>query len=336
MPTLVPLAETIDRMVSRLAAVAAVQVPVAEAAGLVCAEEAVVGEAVPACPTAMAEGWAVAATEVEGASAQSPVLLAQPPARVKPGDPLPSGADAVLPPGAITCSGGIAMALQSAAPGEGARLSGHDLAAGRRVVGAGDTVTPAHELALALAGVASIAVRRPVVRIDLAEAPVERWLTALVASLGGVRAAPSAPADLTVSGFGPDAAPPPAGLAILPGREAAVEHHAGGVTIMLGGRFDSAVGAALALLPPALARLAGAAGRPVRRRITGKVASQAGLAEVILLRAGPDGLEPVSVGDISLAGLLAATHAAIAPAESEGWPAGAEIPVLPLPGCREG
>ena len=62
-----------------------------------------------------------------------------------------------------------------------------------------------------------------------------------------------------------------------------------------------------------------------------KVTSTVGIAEVILLRRTGDAVEPLASGYLSLQSLARADGWMLVPAESEGYPAGTEIDMRPLP-----
>ena len=113
---------------------------------------------------ALIDGRALASADLIGASAMSPAILSVDPPRVEVGDALPPGCDCVIEEDLVAGAAPMVEAQGSAAPGEGVRRAGEDLQEGALLLRAGERVTPLAVLALELAGVAEIAVRRPRVR----------------------------------------------------------------------------------------------------------------------------------------------------------------------------
>lgn len=337
---LTPLSEARARLVSMMSLVSPQDVPVAEAQGHVAAELVVAESPVPARPIARRYGIAVAAAELVGASTYAPAILTTGPAEVMPGDPLPGGADAVLPGDAVEVSGAFHEIGQSAYPGEGAVLAGADLPAGAAITRAGDRVTAEVALALRLAGREVVAVRRPTValrEIDLAGSAAAAWLGQAL-SEAGCRVVKSGVTDLTIliaRDFDAvlaemDGAPVLRGVAINPGSEMAVTGEAGHPTLVLAPRFDALAAALYSLIWPAIAACTARRLRSVNRPLAGKLVSQVGLADITLLRDTVRGYEPLSVGQVTLAALIAADAVAIVAPESEGASAGFILAAIPL------
>ena len=132
---------------------------------------------------ALQDGWAVVAEETLGASPYAPAFTTIPPKRVAFGDILPDFADAVLPLPNVGTTPNSFEILSSAAPGEGVRARGGDLAEVEVIVPAGRKLELLHLALLRLAGVESIAVRIPRVRI-LHQCDVGSWLEAMVEQEG--------------------------------------------------------------------------------------------------------------------------------------------------------
>jgi molybdopterin biosynthesis enzyme len=101
---------------------------------------------------------------------------------------------------------------------------------------------------------------------------------------------------------------------------------------MLPGSLEDALAAWILLVRPALAALTGAAPPPARRvRLTRKIASTVGLAELALLAAsGPAEAVPLATGDLPLRAWLAADLILLVPAAIEGHEAGSEVVAGPL------
>lgn len=339
-PPLTSLSEARSRLISMMSLVSPQIVPAAEAQGQVAAELLVAEHPVPARPVARRHGIAVAAVELIGASTYAPAILTTSPAEVMPGDPLPAPADAVLPGDAVEVSGAFYEIGQSAYPGEGAVLAGADLPAAALITRAGDRITTEAALALRLAGREEVAVRRPTValrEIDLAGSAAADWLGQAM-SEAGCRVVKSGVADLTVliardfdtALADRDGAPVLRGVAINPGSEMAVTGVAGHPTLVLAPRFDALAAALYSLIWPAIAACTGRHLRTVKRPLAGKLVSQVGFADIALLRDTVRGYEPLSVGQVTLAALIAADAVAIVAPESEGASAGAILAAIPL------
>lgn len=132
----------------------------AEALGLVLAEDVVAPLSLPVFDNSAMDGYAVRSEDVAGANPEQPVQLPVaediPAGRTDPltlapgtahrimtGAPLPTGANAVVPVEAT--DGGMPTVTISAAPGPGRhiRRAGEDVAAGTPVLRAGQVITPA-------------------------------------------------------------------------------------------------------------------------------------------------------------------------------------------------
>lgn len=137
-----------------------VGVPLADALGLVLAEDVVAPLSLPGFDNSAMDGYAVVADDIAAASEQRPVLLPvaedipagrTDPLTLKPGTahrimtgaPLPSGATAVVPV-EVTDGATDTVAIRATAPaGQHIRRSGEDVEAGTTVLRAGQVVTPA-------------------------------------------------------------------------------------------------------------------------------------------------------------------------------------------------
>jgi molybdopterin molybdotransferase len=230
--------------------------------------------------------------------------------------------------GAATRSGaagevaGFSALLAEAYPAEGARLAGQDAAEGTLLLSAGERVTALHALVLREAGIAGIQARRAAVAVTLADEALGRWL--------GDRAGPAPQAALVVTDDPALFVADVAGPALVPGHGAALGHVDGVPAVLLPQRFDAAIGAALGLAVPCLARLAGLSLAGTRLPLAARLVSAVGIAEIALLRRREGAFEPVQSGEITLAGLRMATHWTLLPPESEGVPAGMAVSASPL------
>lgn len=289
--------EPYEAVLARIAAMPmhAVQLrPTGRAQGWVLAEAVPAAQAVPRCDVALVAGVAVASRLVADATPWLPVPLPAG-ARVAPGQALPAGCDAVLPPALLDADG---AAIAQLAPGANVRRAASAAAPGASVVATGTRLGPLAIAALHAAGVVSVAVRPNTVPANGTVLPFP-WLT-------------------------PAEAEPARGIAIEQAEDSGL-----GDALRLPADLFGAIAAALALGVPLLRRLSGRAPMPdstcvLDRRVT----SPPGLASVVLLRAGAGTACPLPWG--SLAALAEATHFAIVPSASEGWPGGTAIPAQSL------
>lgn len=176
MPGLLRPVEEHQRVVTSLIAPRpAVGVPLADALGLVLADDVVAPLSLPGFDNSAMDGYAVVADDVAGASAEQPVVLPVAediPAgrtdvltlkpgtahRIMTGAPVPSGATAVVPVEAT--DGGVdTVAIRAAAPpGKHIRRAGEDVTAGTTVLRSGHLVTPAALGLAAALGLGELAV----------------------------------------------------------------------------------------------------------------------------------------------------------------------------------
>jgi molybdopterin molybdotransferase len=123
------------------------------------------------------------------------------------------------------------------------------------------------------------------------------------------------------------------GLGIAPGESGALGVVRGRPVLLLPGRFDAALAALLIVGTALLDRLTGRrkadSGR--QAKLTRKVTSTIGLAEIMLLRRVPDGVEPLAAGALTLQALAQADGWGVVAPESEGLPAGSMVEIRPLP-----
>ena len=357
-------------LLSALRPVGAVLVAREEALGCICAEPLVVGVQPPS-PIALHDGWAMRSEDIAGASSYSPVLLTTDPIAVETGEPLPLECDCVIDHHGLDLGGPMPQALIEALPGENVRRPGEDAPAG------GTLFAPGHRLRLTdlacveALGIEHLSVRRPHVLVidmparDGARATCDFLQRALVAA--GARVTRRACADrsaaaiqtsleaanadliLLVGGTGVGASDHTIaalencgvvhlqGVALEPGRTAAIATVGQAPVIATPGLFQQALGAWLGLVQPALDRLTAHQPRvPLRLPLMQKIASRVGVAEVALLRRQGDAFAPLAIGDLPLQSLCAATHATIIAAASEGHASGEWVDALHLPGVEAG
>jgi molybdopterin biosynthesis enzyme len=318
----------------------------------VLAADATVSEARPAAPIALWDGWAVRAEAVADAGPYAPVLLSPAPAWVDTGDPLPHGADAVLPPDAVTG----AEVHASATAGDGVLAAGADASPGIPLRRAGERLRAVDVAALLGAGVARVSIREPRVRVvsvgaDNVALAIARGVSALGGNVIFVRALERALADehtdivITVGGTGAGESDASVamlrrigevaihGFGIAPGETAALGAVKGHPVLMLPARLDAALAAFLVVGEPLLRRLTGATTSEPAMPVTlaRKIVSTVGLAEVVPVRRVADGVEPLASGHWPLRALARADGWVLVPAESEGFAAGTQLGMRTFP-----
>lgn len=334
----VALARVLAELLDGAAPVPSRCVPLDEAAGAMLAAPLVVPAPVPARAVALRRGYAVASADTLGASPYSPLPLPAVPALVEAGDTLPAGCDAVLPKDTVLITGALAEAQDSASPGLWARRIGEDAPAGAVLRGAGETVRALDVAIAGNAGVTSCEIRRPRLLI-LPGGPATAAAVRLVAALAGAAGtevrthdAPDlAEADLVLA-FDrraleqQDARVVAPRLALRPGEDGAVLRLGETPALLMPDRLADALGVWLALGLPLVRALAGAAqAKTEERRLTRKISSVVGVAELALLRIDGGSAEPLGVGDLALAAIAGADAWMIVPPESEGFPTGTAV-----------
>ena len=343
------------------------EVALAAAQGRVPASAIVASADVPATACAVEDGYAVRAEETVGAAPYNPLSFSVAEvgdgalphgmaARIGAGQPLPAGADALVPSDAVELEGdGRISVLTPIAEGDGAVMAASELRAGDvlwPVEGRRQPLRPAEIGLLGAAGVLRLpVVRRPRTRILVGAATdvLGPILQALVERDGGtmvglehLEAGQAGSADLMtgadvvlVGGVESDLEIGIRGIAIEPGRETCLA------------RLDDAIIALLPGLPAACfwsyELVAGRAircrggrdpGFPFvsrRFRTIRKIASALGVTEVVPVRidaADPDAVVPWPNGQAPrLRNAISADGFALVPATSEGFPPGSELEV---------
>ena len=333
--------------------------PAGAAVGRVLAADLIAGAGLPPVAIASCDGVAVRAAELDGAGPYAPVVLAHPP-RLALGETLPPGTDAVIAAQDIAWRGDLAELSQPAAPGEGVRPPGRDIAAGMLWRPRGARLSPRDLPLLTALDMREVAVRVPRIALLPTGAAAADATTACLAALmaaegAAVREFPpiagrsriaaaladaAGQADLVIATGGTGegrhdhtaAALNDAGILTLhgiglrPGGTAGFGAIGGTPVILLPGHPADTLGGWLVLAAPAVRRLAGAPPPPPRRaRLGRKLVSTPGLAELALLAAGADGMIPLGIGDLPLAAFAQAQSWLVVPAGREGYDAGAMI-----------
>jgi molybdopterin biosynthesis enzyme len=355
-PSLTPLDTALAALLQGLDPLAPVELPLTEAAGCIAAGNPLLA-AQPARDLASADGWALCANDLVGASSYSPLLLPAAPAWVDAGDAMPPECDCVLDADAVELSGPLAQVLAEGVPGQGIRRAGNDIDGRTPAAAEGYPVGPAALLLARAGGLEKLSVRRPrLCIVNVPGAAVTAHMIAEIACPAGlnVQTREAATRDaasiaealgeltcdllLTVGGSGvgrKDAAVIALaqrgdvlahGLALQPGRTAAVGRLGQVPVVALPGSPDQALAAWLALVLPLAERLS--ARRP-RRQMTlplaRKIASSVGIAEIALLAEEHHAWVPLAVGEWPLQAIARADAWLLVPASHEGFAAGAPV-----------
>jgi molybdopterin molybdotransferase len=361
MTRLTPLAEVTARIDGLVKPIAPRRVAVAAAVGRVLTEDVVAAAAIPASARVMRDGFAVAAEALSDASSYAPVQLA-PTQRVDAGEAMPAGTDSVAPLDTMVERDGRFAATAPVAPGDGVLAAGGDVKAGTLLRRAGAVVRATDAAAFAAAGMAEVAVREPRVRVAPARAGRDpiivaavELLTSTVAVAGGVvhREADVAAAladaeadaiivvggtgagrnDMSVRALAAAGLIEVRGVALTPGETAAFGMLGRRPVLLVPGRLDAALAVWVTLGRHLVARLMGGFDdlQGTLALLTRKHSSPLGLAEVVPVHQSGDQAEPIASGYWPLQALARANGWLLVPSDSEGYPAGAEVVVRPLP-----
>ena len=150
-----------------------IELRLADALGLVLADEVASSVTVPAFANAAMDGYAVIARDVRAATVEAPVRLAVDGevaagvgdlptvragrcVRIMTGAPLPPGADAVVPVETTSTAGPDALMHRPVEAGEHVRQPGEDLRPGQALLARGRRLSPADLGVLAAAGVSRV------------------------------------------------------------------------------------------------------------------------------------------------------------------------------------
>jgi molybdopterin molybdotransferase len=313
--------------------------------------------AYPPRDVAAADGFAMRSHDLVGASSYSPLPLPSTPCWVEAGEAMPDDCDCVVDADSVDTSGPIAQVMAEAVPGQGVRRAGSDIASGSVVAAEGRRILPRDLLIARAAGQTKLRVRRPRLRLvnipggtltaDLiAESARHAGAEVNVVSAGGRDAASIASAldpkgcDLLVtiggSGVGRRDATVLAlaqrgeviahGIALQPGRTSAVGRVGRTLVVALPGAPDQAFAAWWTLALPVLDRLSGRRAREtLSLLLSRKIASQVGLAELVLLERKDGAWTTLAAGELSLEAVARAEAWLTIPGSSEGFAAGATV-----------
>ena len=168
--------EHLARVLSGVRPLAAVDVPLLDALGLVCAEDVVATMSLPSFDNSAMDGYAVRHADVATATAEQPVLLpvvgeigaGQPgprtlapgtAAKIMTGAPVPEGADAIVPYEWTDRGTAKVRVDEAPGPGQHVRPAGDDVAVGDLLVKEGTALNARHVGLLASVGRPSVLAR---------------------------------------------------------------------------------------------------------------------------------------------------------------------------------
>ncbi|MFS0735427.1 gephyrin-like molybdotransferase Glp [Sphingomonas sp. 1P06PA] len=170
--SLLPIADALDRLRALALPLPIVEMPLADAAGRLLAEDRSALRTQPAADLSAMDGYAIRFAEAPGpwrvigeSAAGSPpgqVIAAGEAMRIFTGAPLPAGADCVLVQEDASRDGATVRMVGEGPPGPGAhvRRAGSEFTAGAPLLAAGDRLTAARIALAAVAGHGSLPVRR--------------------------------------------------------------------------------------------------------------------------------------------------------------------------------
>jgi molybdopterin molybdotransferase len=357
--SLTPLADVLARVAALARPVAPREVAVQDAEGRVLAEDVAVAAALPTSAVALVDGWAVRADAVADAGPYAPMLLSPASVWVDAGAAMPRDTDAVLPPDAVLPRDAVngAEAHAGATAGDGVLAAGADAVPERPLRLAGERLRAVDVAALQAVGISRVRVREPRVRVvatpgcDAVALTISRAVSAHGAVVIFVRALERALADeqtdlvITVGGTGAgknDASVTMLrrmgevavhGFGIAPGETAALGMARSHPVLMLPAPLDAALAGFLVVGEALLRGLTGAiTSQPTMPvKLARKIVSTVGMTEVVPVRRVADGVEPLASGHWPLTAITRADGWVLVPAQSEGFPSGAQLEMRAFP-----
>jgi molybdopterin molybdotransferase len=296
----------------------------------------------PPHDVASSDGWALRASDLVGASSYTPLPLAKPPVWVEAGDKIPDGCDSVLDEDSVDLSGPIAQVLSEAIPGQGIRRKGGAIADAGRIV---EVWRPdnfaAYRLRVRVANVRGGNITARLIAGALRASGAD-----VMCVESAARGAASISEQLDVnecdllivvggSGVGRTDASVIAlaqcggviahGLALQPGRTAAVGRIGPTPAIVVPGAPDQALAVWWTIALPVLDRLSQRQRGTVSLPLARKIASSVGLAEIVLLERSDDKWTPLAIGDLPIETVARADAWLLVSGGSEGYAAGTAV-----------
>jgi molybdopterin molybdotransferase len=357
--SLTPLDTALAALLDRLEPVAPTELALADALGCVAADMPAL-KAFPPRDIAATDGWALRARDLVGASSYSPLPLAASPVWVETGDAMPDGCDCVVDSDGVDRASPMIQVLAEAIPGQGIRRAGGDIAEAGFLIAAGRPVRALDLLVARAAGLETLNVRRPRLRIvNIPAGSGHAETTQLIAqnarAVGAdvvcteavardaasiAKSIDAGACDLMItiggSGVGHTDATVTAlaqrgdvvahGIALQPGRTTAIAKIGNIPVIALPGGPDQALAAWWTLALPVLDLMSGRQKRSATTLpLARKIASSVGIAEIVLLERTDGAWMPLTVGDLSLETIARADAWLAVSGSSEGYAAGTPV-----------
>ena len=341
---LAPLADVLAWIDANVRAVAPREVASSDATGRTLAADIKVTQAIPSKAIALRDGYALQSVWTSDASSYAPAPLPQMPARVDVGGALPAGTDCVAALDHVAIKGDRAEALAVVAPGEGILPAGGDAAANQTLLGAGKKLQRVRRCAAShrkyFEREHSRAARlcRPDEEDDAIIASAAQMIVETINKNGGAVVSEEKDADAVISIGGTGAGQKDAavttlaragkvafhGIGLSPGETAAIGEANGKPVLLVPGRIDAALACWLVLGQKLLMTLAGGTVVNVTAslKLTRKITSTIGIADVILLKSRGGDAEPLASGYWPMQALAQADSYYVVPPESEGFPGG--------------
>jgi molybdopterin biosynthesis enzyme len=292
----------------------------------------------PPHDSAAVDGWALRASDLVGASSYTPLPLMKEPVWVEAGDSIPDGCDCVIDEDAVDRTGPMAQVLAEAIPGQGIRRKGGEVADTRTIIDAwrpgdlrhsprirvvnipgGDITAKLIARSLCAAGVDVVYVEADARDAASIAKALDASASDLLVTVGGSGVGRT---DATVLALAERGEVLAHGLALQPGRTAAVGRIESTPIVALPGAPDQALAVWWTLVLPVLDRLAGGQRKTAARPLAQKIASGIGIAEIVLLGEQEGAWVPLAVGDLPLTAIAHAMAWLVVPGDSEGYAAG--------------
>jgi molybdopterin molybdotransferase len=288
---------------------------------------------------AAVDGWALRASDLVGASSYTPLPLAKSPVWLEAGDRIPDGCDCILDNDSVDLTGPIAQALAEAIPGLGIRRKGGAIADPGRIVDAwrpGDL--SAHQPRVRLVNIPGGIITARLIANGLRGAGVDVVYVEAAArdaaSIGEQLSGGDCELLIVIGGSGVGRTDASVialaergeviahGLALQPGRTAAVGRIGHAPVVVVPGAPDQALGVWWSIVLPVLDRSANRQRGTQTLPLARKIASSVGLAEVVLLERRGDAWMPLAVGDLPFETVARADAWLLVSGGSEGYAAG--------------
>ena len=355
---LTPLRAILGLIKSRVSPVKARKCTTAAAAGFALADDLVTAER-PTSSIALSDGFAVDAAAVADAGPYAPALLPALPQWIEAGQSLPSGTDAVAPLDAITQRGERVEVIAPVLTGQGILPAGGDATAQTVLRRAGERMRDIDCAVAAAVGFAQLNVREPRIwiargraattpLIDAGLAMLARFVGKSGATIHGeltdlheALARDEADAVIALGGTGGGRDDESVqtlarlgrvevhGIAVSPGETAAFGFAGERPVLLMPGRIDAALALWLLIGRRLVAKLAGGAvtDTPTVMPLKRKATSTIGMTELIPVSCADGMAEPLGSGYLSFMALARSDGWIVVPADSEGFPAGAQVAV---------